>query len=108
MDRAMPRLPLTAKPPLLLALALAIGSLMPAAPGWAQPGDAKRLVPAGAGAIVSAAVRRRGHACNGEVHAERLAGPVTAHRRDWQLTCGHVRYRVTFVLDRMVSIDRVD
>lgn len=61
-----------------------------------------------AASIVGAAIRRRGHLCMGPVAADPVAETATAHRKQWRLTCGTENYRVTFVLDRMVNIERLE
>lgn len=63
---------------------------------------------ASAASVVGAAIRRRGHMCTGPVAAEAIAETATAHRKQWRLTCGATSYRVTFVLDRMVNVERLD
>ena len=61
-----------------------------------------------AASIVAAAVRRRGQVCAGPVEATPESGPIKAHRKSWRLACRDAIYRVTFVLDRMVGIERLD
>lgn len=110
--RFVPRRHTSPAPISVVTIALALSTAQPlpvsaaSAPG--QSASMQQIKSDAAAQVVGAAIRRRGHTCAGSIEATPVERPVKAHHKTWRLACGDDRYLVTFVLDRMVVVERLD